>query len=100
MVVKGGYTYILTNKIKTVLYIGVTSNLYTRIYDHKYDYGSTFTKKYNCKFLVYFEFFPTIEEAIAREKRLKKYPRKWKDNLINEMNPDWIDLFDQVKDMQ
>ncbi|WP_456457931.1 GIY-YIG nuclease family protein [Reichenbachiella sp.] len=97
---KGGYIYIVSNKNRTVLYTGVTSNLYSRIYEHKQGLGASFTKKYNCTDLLYYEFFTDIESAIQREKRIKKYKREWKENLINSMNPKWSDLFDQVEEMQ
>ena len=93
---KGGYIYIMTNQTKTVLYTGVTSDLYSRVYQHKNGRGSVFTTKYNCQLLVYYEVFDSIEAAIRREKRIKKYPRQWKENLINEFNPAWNDLFDSV----
>ena len=73
MSAKGGYIYIVSNQKRTVLYIGVTSNLYARIYDHKNRFGSLFTKKYRCIDLLYYEFYPTIEEDIKREKQLKKW---------------------------
>jgi putative endonuclease len=90
----GGTVYILTNTYNTTLYIGVTSDLFTRIPDHrnKIDKAS-FTAKYNCDKLVYYETLARIEDAIAREKQLKKWKRVWKDELINNMNPEWKDLF-------
>jgi putative endonuclease len=97
---KGGYIYIVTNHKRTVLYIGVTSNLYTRIYDHKNGLGSVFTKKYKCTDLLYYEFYPTIEEAINREKQLKKWKRIYKDELIKAFNPQMVDLFSQISEMQ
>ena len=97
---KGGYIYIVSNKTRSTVYIGVTSNLYARIYEHKQNRGSWFTKKYKCTDLVYFEFFEHIESAIAREKQMKKWKREYKDNLINSMNPKWKDLFDSVSEMQ
>ena len=87
-----GYTYILTNYTNTVLYVGVTNDLIRRINEHKDGRGSLFTSKYHCNKLVYFDVFPDIEQAIHREKQLKSYPRAWKENLINEKNPDWNDL--------
>jgi putative endonuclease len=96
----GGYIYIVSNKARTVLYIGVTSNLYSRAYEHKMGIGCSFTSKYKCVDLLYFEFLPTIEEAIAREKRLKKWKRFWKDELIKSANPTLRDLFDEVSEMQ
>ena len=96
---KGGYIYIVSNKHRTVLYIGVTSQLYSRIWEHKNREGSIFTRRYNCTDLVYYEFFDSIEAAIEREKRLKKWRRAWKDELIQQRNPDLRDLFDEVVDM-
>jgi len=94
---KGGYVYMVTNKNKTVLYTGITSDLYSRIYKHKQGTASIFTARYKCRYLVYYEIFNSIEAAIKREKQIKKYPRKWKENLINSFNPDWEDLFDKVE---
>ena len=92
----GGYVYIITNAINNVYYIGVTSDLYTRVLKHKNKiYLNSFTAKYNCKKLVWFEMQPTIMEAIGREKQLKKWNRQWKINLIEKTNPDWIDLFNE-----
>ncbi len=86
--------YILTNTHKTVLYIGVTADLFKRIPEHVNKiYASSFTAKYNCIKLVYYETFGRIEDAIAREKQLKKWNRAWKEQLINKMNPEWKDLF-------
>ncbi len=100
MTAKGGYVYIITNKHRTVLYTGVTSNLYARIHEHKMGVGSQFAAKYKCVDLMYFEFFEHIEMAINREKQLKKWKRSYKENLINTMNPNWHDLFEQVQEMQ
>ena len=86
------YTYILTNKNHTVLYIGVTNDLKRRLKQHKQKSNKGFTGKYNVEKLVYFESSPYVENAIKREKQLKKWNRTWKENLINEMNPDWNDL--------
>ena len=96
---KGGYVYIVSNKRRTVLYIGVTANLFVRIFDHKSGNGSTFTKKYKCTDLLYYCFHDTIEEAIAREKQIKKWKRVWKDQLIKEFNPEFKDLFSEVSEM-
>ncbi|MFY0599701.1 MAG: GIY-YIG nuclease family protein [Cyclobacteriaceae bacterium] len=100
MTAKGGYVYIVSNKRRTVLYVGVTSNLYARIYEHKNGVGSEFTKKYNCVDVLFYEFYPSIEEAIHREKRLKKWNRAWKDELIKKFNPELRDLFEKIEDMQ
>ena len=91
---RGGCVYILTNFKHTVLYIGVTSELYFRIKEHKEKYyPNSFSARYNCHLLVFFEQFDSIEEAIIKEKQLKNWKRQWKINLINEFNPDWNDLF-------
>ncbi|WP_299105814.1 GIY-YIG nuclease family protein [uncultured Tenacibaculum sp.] len=84
--------YFLSNKNNTVIYIGVTSNLIKRIYEHKSGKYKGFTYKYNCDKLVYFEQFSTMEDAIAREKQLKASNRKRKEDLINNENSDWLDL--------
>ncbi|WP_160127559.1 GIY-YIG nuclease family protein [Kordia antarctica] len=88
------YVYFLTNKNNTVIYIGVTSNLTKRVYQHKAKIYKGFTSKYNCDKLVYFEEFQSINEAIAREKQLKAGNRKRKEELINIENPEWNDLSD------
>lgn len=90
---RGGYIYILTNYTNKVLYIGVTSELYFRILEHKErKYPTSFTSKYNCNKLIYYEYFTSIEEAIHREKQLKKWRRNWKITLIDNFNPFWEDL--------
>ena len=86
------FTYILTNKNHTVLYIGVTNDLKRRLKQHKQESNKGFSGKYNVEKLVYFESSRYVENAIKREKQLKKWNRAWKENLINEMNPDWNDL--------
>ena len=86
------YVYILTNKNKTVLYTGVTNSLVQRIRFHKENAvlnSKSFTSKYNCYYLVYFEVFNSIEDAIIREKQIKGWKRIKKDNLISEFNKDW-----------
>ena len=75
------------------LYIGVTSNLVKRVYEHKNNIIEGFTKKYNTHKLVYYETTNDIESAIKREKQLKKWNRKWKMNLIEKNNPEWRDLY-------
>ncbi len=87
-----GYIYFMTNKNNNVLYVGVTNSLVRRIAEHHEGRGSSFTKKYNCYKLVYFERFQDIEQAIAREKQLKHFKREWKNNLVQGVNPNWIDL--------
>jgi putative endonuclease len=94
---KGGCVYILTNAHNNVIYVGVTSDLITRIHQHKSKiFPDSFTAKYNCDKLVYYESFHSIEEAIGREKNIKNWKREWKDALINEMNTDWQDLSDNL----
>lgn len=89
---KGGYIYILTNKRNGTLYIGVTSDLARRIDEHKTHAVDGFTKKYDLDQLVWYETHDSIEEAIAREKQLKKWNRNWKLALIEKDNPEWNDL--------
>ncbi len=93
---KRGYVYILTNKQYGVLYIGVTSNLAARVAAHREGKGGEFTSRYKIRMLVYFEEFPTISEAIAREKVVKAWKRMWKIRIIEEMNPSWDDLYLQL----
>ena len=95
---RGGAVYIMTNKHKTTLYIGVSSDLPSRIWQHIHRvYPKSFTARYNLFHCVYFESFSRIEEAIAREKELKKWRREKKIALINQMNPDWNDLYEEIK---
>lgn len=94
----GGWVYIMCSLNNSTLYVGVTSNLPSRVYQHKMKmYPNSFTAKYNCKKLVYYKRFETIKEAIAEEKRIKGGSRKKKGELINSMNPEWKDLYEQVK---
>ncbi|SDL41936.1 putative endonuclease [Salinimicrobium catena] len=86
------YVYILTNKNHTVLYIGVTSNLIKRIYQHKIKAYKGFTARYNCDQLVYYQEFPNISQAIEYEKKIKAGSRKAKEKLIASLNPEWHDL--------
>ncbi|WP_331344925.1 GIY-YIG nuclease family protein [Cellvibrio sp. UBA7661] len=88
--------YILASQRNGTLYIGVTSNLIQRIWQHKKHLADGFTKKYNVTQLVYFEQAQTMDSAIAREKELKKLTRKAKIELIQQRNPGWIDLYKQV----
>jgi putative endonuclease len=90
------YVYILANSRNGTLYIGVTSDLLKRIYDHKHDLVDGFTKKYDVHALVYHEAHSSIEDAITREKQIKKWNRAWKLRLIEEMNPEWNDLYEQI----
>ena len=94
---RGGAAYIMTNKIHSVLYTGVTSDIKKRIYEHMNDiYPDSFTSKYKTYKLVYFEGFHRIEDAIAREKQIKAGSRKTKNELITSFNPSWRDLSDDI----
>jgi len=91
------YVYILCNKKNGVLYTGYTDNIKRRIFEHKNKRFKGFTNKYNVDKLVYFETMFTEEEAKLREKRIKKWNRDWKINLIEKDNPDWADLSGQFR---
>ncbi|MBS0470694.1 MAG: GIY-YIG nuclease family protein [Proteobacteria bacterium] len=86
------FTYIMASKRNGTLYIGVTNDLARRAWEHREGLVSGFTKTYDVKTLVYFETFEDVRDAIAREKRLKKYKRAWKLNLIQQHNIEWEDL--------
>jgi len=88
------YVYILSSKRNGTLYISVTNDLIKRIYEHKNDLVDGFTKQYQVHSLVYFEIHTNINEAIKREKSMKKWLRKWKLELIEKNNPNWIDLYE------
>ena len=95
---RGGCIYIMTNRWKTTLYIGVSSDLRSRILQHKnHFYPHSFTAKYNLEYCIYYEQFSLIEEAIAREKQVKKWRREKKEILINSINPLWDDLWEEIK---
>jgi putative endonuclease len=87
------YVYILASKIGGTLYIGVTNDLIRRVAEHGSKAAESFTKRYDIERLVYFEIFEDIDNAIRREKRLKKWTRAWKISLIEKDNPDWNDLY-------
>ena len=93
---KKAYVYILASKKNGTLYIGVTSNLIKRIYEHKSDAVEGFTKQYGVKDLVYYEVSENVMNAIEREKQLKKWNRDWKIQLIEEFNPTWQDLYNNI----
>ena len=90
------YVYILANKKNGTLYIGVTGDLLKRIHEHKNGLVKGFTKKYRVHRLVYYEQGKDINSAIEREKRIKKWRRQWKIELIEKANPDWKDLYDEL----
>jgi putative endonuclease len=90
------YVYILASRKNGTLYIGVTNDLVRRAYDHKSNVIQGFTEKYGVHNLVYYESYTDVRDALTREKRLKKWKRQWKINLIETKNPDWIDLYEQI----
>lgn len=91
------YVYILTSINKTVLYVGFTNDIIRRAQEHKEKKYDGFTKFYNVNKLVYIEKHDTADEAMIREKQLKKWNRKWKENLINSQNPEWKDLSEEFE---
>lgn len=88
-----GYVYIMASKRNGTIYTGVTNDLARRAYEHREALVPGFTEKYECKMLVWYEEHYNIYDAIQREKSIKRYYRKWKLNLIEEMNPEWKDLY-------
>jgi len=88
--------YIMTNTHNTVIYSGVTNNLARRVYEHKNGWGGIFTKKYNVCKLVYYEVTDNIYAALAREKQIKGGSRKKKIDLVNSLNPEWKDLYQEI----
>ena len=93
------FVYILASGINGTLYVGVTGDLEKRIFFHQTDFIKGFTKKYGVHDLVHFEEFDNPEDAISREKQLKKWNRQWKINLIEEDNPDWNNLSDALNEI-
>jgi len=90
------YVYVLANRRNGTLYIGVTSDLIRRVFEHKNDLIDGFTKKYHVHMLVHYEILTNINEAIIREKQFKSWKRAWKKNLIEKDNPRWIDLYEDL----
>jgi putative endonuclease len=90
---KQSYVYILASRPYGTLYIGVTSDLIRRVWQHKEGLVAGFTKTYKVKQLVWYEIHSEIIEAITREKQIKEWPRDWKINLVQSINPDWTDLY-------
>ena len=88
--------YILGSKLGGTLYVGVTSNLVQRVWQHKNDFVEGFTKRYGVHRLVWYEVHESMESAITREKAIKKWSRAWKVELIEKSNPRWLELWDQV----
>jgi len=93
---KNYYIYILASKRNGTLYIGITSNLPKRVWEHKNKIMKGFTERYDVTRLVYYECYDDPENAILREKRLKKWKRKWKLELIEKTNPEWNDLYEEL----
>ena|SRR5215217_6226757 len=93
------YVYMVTNKHRNVLYTGVTSNIVGRIYIHRNELIDGFSKRYKVHDLVWYEHHETAVSAITREKQIKKWLRVWKDELVETMNPDWVDLYDQIAEV-
>lgn len=93
---KQGWVYFLTNEYNTTFYVGVTSNLIKRVYEHKSKNVEGFTKTYGLNKLVYFEQFDDIKDAILREKQLKNWKRSWKEDLIKGFNSDYRDLYNEI----
>ncbi|ODN71555.1 GIY-YIG nuclease family protein [Methylobrevis pamukkalensis] len=91
-----GWVYIMANRMRGTLYIGVTSDLPRRAYEHREGLTPGFASRHGCRRLVWTEEFPTITEAISREKSLKKWTRAWKLALVERDNPHWTDLFDTL----
>ena len=93
---KQGFVYILTNNHNTTLYIGVTNDLMRRVAEHKLHINQGFTNKYKTEKLVYYEIIEGFDIAIQREKQLKNWHRAWKEALINDFNPEWKDLTEDI----
>jgi putative endonuclease len=90
------YLYILATKKNGTLYVGITANLIKRVFEHKSNVVEGFTQKYNIHNLVYYEVYTDINNAIQREKNIKKWNRNWKIKLINTKNPEWNDLYEVI----
>ena len=90
------WVYLLASRRNGTLYIGVTNNLSRRVWEHKEGAVKGFTQEYGVKLLVYYESYPDVRDAIQREKNIKKWPRRWKIDLIQSMNPEWRDLYEEL----
>ena len=90
------YVYIMTNRRNGTLYTGVTNQIWRRVREHQQGINDGFTKKYGLKRLVYYEVFGDVNKAIKREKTMKKWPRQWKLNVIESINPTWLDLYEFI----
>lgn len=91
-----GWVYIMTNKPRGTLYVGVTNDLVRRVHEHREGAVEGFTQKHDLKMLAYFEEHATVPLAIQREKNIKHWVRQWKIELIEELNPKWDDLWEQI----
>jgi putative endonuclease len=94
-----GFVYMMSDKPRGVIYTGVTSDLHGRVWEHKNSVHEGFTSRYEAKLLVWFEMHPNIVLGIRREKSLKRYPRAWKVNLIEGLNPTWLDLYERIDEI-
>ena len=90
------YVYILANKPRGTLYVGVTNNLVRRVFEHKNKLIEGFTERYDLNLLVWYESSESIESAIAHEKKLKRWRREWKIEMIEKQNAEWVDLYSQI----
>jgi len=90
------FVYILAKARNSTFYVGFTSDIKKRVWEHKNEVADGFTKKHGIKILVYYEIFDDPENGIKREKRLKKWPRLWKIKVIEQMNPEWKDLYEEI----
>ena len=90
------WVYILASRRNGTLYCGVTNNLSRRVWEHKEGIVDGFTKEYGVKLLVYYESYRYVHDALQREKNIKKWPRRWKIDLIRSMNPEWRDLYEEL----
>lgn len=91
------WVYILASLSNSTIYIGVTNDLVRRVYEHKKGLVSGFSKRYNCKKIIYYETYHNIEHALNREKQIKKWRREKKNALIEKLNPGWEDLYNKLK---
>lgn len=97
--IRGGFAYIMSNTNNSVIYTGSTSDLRRRVIQHKTkEFSNSFTARYNIKKLVYYEYFFYMEEALSREKQIKSWSRKKKNDLIITMNEEWKDLYLEIQD--
>ena len=93
---RGGWVYIMADRYRGTMYVGVTSDIAARVSQHREGQGSDFCRRYGLRRLVWAEEGDAIEDCIAHEKRLKKWRRSWKIELVEQSNPDWRDLFDEL----